>query len=75
MIVADARPKPDFVLIIQTAFKLKDRMIALNKTYVWTHCPICAANGTKGKLYGRLVGRKLHLHAHCTTDGCVTFME
>lgn len=73
--MSETPKKPDFVAIIQTALKLKDRMIALNKTNVWTHCPICKEQGKKGKLYGRLVGRKHHLHAHCTTEGCVRFIE
>lgn len=55
---------------IEAVFKLKRKMLERKITYAWTVCPAC-----NGKLYARLAGRKNHIHAYCTTEGCVRLME
>ena len=57
-------------LTLETAVKLKALMLKQKKTFVWTNCPKCGK-----KLYGRLSGRKNHLHMHCETSGCLAMME
>jgi len=54
-----------FEEIAATAERLKRRMQELSKTRAWTHCPACG-----GKLYGRLAGRRQHLHMACDNPKC-----
>lgn len=56
--------------VVETGMKLKKVMQKKNITYAKCKCPHCE----HGFIYGRLLGKKNHLHMKC--DGCdVTLME
>lgn len=51
------------VKVFEISNKLKSAMLKKGITYAKTNCPFCKV----GMLYGKLMGKKNHLHMNCNS--------
>lgn len=50
-------------------------IIATGKPYGVIPCPVCKEAGKDGDLQFYVARSNGHVHAHCSVDGCVSWME